>query len=123
MFTSKEKKFIQSRDICRLATCSGNKPHCVPVGYVFSDGSFYIPTAKKTKKVKDIEKNPEVCIVIDDDKAAGIMIKGKAEITDAGKASPLRKSMENLGWTIGGFKNTFLIVIKPKKKVSWKLDI
>lgn len=123
MFTAKEKKFIQSRDICRMATCVGGKPHCVPVGYVFSDGSFYIPTAKKTKKTRDIEKNPEVCIVIDDDRDAGIMITGKAEITDAGKASPLRKSMENLGWKIGGFGNASLIVIKPKRKVSWKLDI
>lgn len=123
MFTAKEKRFIESNDICRLATCFEGKPHCVPVGYVFSEGSFYIPSSKNTKKVSNIEKNPEVCISIDDNKEAGMMITGKAEITDSGKASPFRKSMENLGWKIGGFKETFLIVIKPRKKVSWKLDI
>jgi nitroimidazol reductase NimA-like FMN-containing flavoprotein (pyridoxamine 5'-phosphate oxidase superfamily) len=87
--TIEELNFINKNECCRLATCSRNKPHVVPVSYIFSKGFFYIATDYKTKKLFNIKNNPYVSIVIDIYKPfnnKGIVINGNVELVENGKS-------------------------------------
>jgi nitroimidazol reductase NimA-like FMN-containing flavoprotein (pyridoxamine 5'-phosphate oxidase superfamily) len=125
--TIEELSFINKNECCRLATCSKNKPHVVPVSYIFSEGFFYIATDYKTKKLSNIKNNPFASIVIDIYKAfdnKGIVINGGVELVENGKPfldvydlffkkfEWVRKSP----WTEG--ESPFLKII-PQSKASW----
>jgi len=62
----KSKEFLKSQKILRLATvdCAGN-PYIVPVWYKYINGKFYIGTNTRTRKAKNIKKNPRVSFCID----------------------------------------------------------
>lgn len=85
-FTSRELGFINAHEICRLATCSKNEgPHVVPVTYASVDGTFYIATDYKTKKLQNIQQDNRVALVIDAYKPnRAILIHGKAAIIERG---------------------------------------
>lgn len=60
------KEFLKSQKILRLATIdtSGN-PHIVPVWYMYINNKFYVGTNTRTKKAKNIKKNPKVSFCVD----------------------------------------------------------
>ena len=128
--TVKELDFINKNECCRLATCYQNKPHVVPVSYIFSEGSFYIATDYKTKKLSNIKNNPYASIVIDiynPFNHKGIVINADVELVENGqsfhfifdlffnKFEWVRKSP----WTEG--EAPFLRII-PKSKSSWGFE-
>lgn len=123
-FTPAETRFIQSRDTCRLATIGGDGwPHCVPVGYLYGRGMFYIPSARTAKKISNLRANGRACIVIDDEnsKERGIMIQGQARIVGDRRFAKLGDWMESkTGWTMAS--DTVMVVFKPVRKASWKLS-
>ena len=58
-FTRKEAYLIESNDVLALSTVSQNGwPHCVPVSYVYLDGRFYVPASSKSKKIRNLRRNP-----------------------------------------------------------------
>jgi PPOX class probable F420-dependent enzyme len=68
-------RFIREHRVARLATADGDgRPAVVPVCYVFDGGCFYSPIDEKPKavsqrglkRVRNIESNPHVSLVIDD---------------------------------------------------------
>ncbi len=62
----KTTEFFKSQKILRLATIDSKKnPHIVPVWYEFKDNKFYIGTNTRTKKAKNIVRNPKVSFCID----------------------------------------------------------
>jgi nitroimidazol reductase NimA-like FMN-containing flavoprotein (pyridoxamine 5'-phosphate oxidase superfamily) len=63
----KMKALIQAKDICVWATVSGDKPHCSLMAYAADDTchEIYMVTHKKTKKYKNLMKNPHVSLLID----------------------------------------------------------
>lgn len=112
MFTEKEKAYINSQHLARLATVSkSNQPDVAPVGFRFDGKKFSITgfDITKTFKYKNVKAgNDLVSLVIDDLasvrpwQARGIKIHGKAEITEAnGRAS---------------------LVIHPQRLWSWGVD-
>ena len=87
--TIEELNFINKNECCRLATCFRNKPHVVPVSYIFFEGLIYIATDYKTKKLSNIKNNPYASIVIDIYKPftnKGIVINGDVELIENGKS-------------------------------------
>ena len=80
--------------MARLATVdSENKPHLVPVVFVFDGKYYYVPLDEKIKKdkperlkrVKNIQRNPNVVLLIDEynedwSKLRFIMIQGRASL-------------------------------------------
>lgn len=69
------RHFIRDHRVARLATADGDgRPAVVPICYVFDDRSFYSSIDEKPKSVKErglkrvrnIESNPHVSLVIDD---------------------------------------------------------
>ncbi len=87
---------IREAKVARLATVDHKlHPYVVPVVFVFHQKSFFIPLDEKTKtvnprklkRVKNIEKNPNVTLLIDKyqndwKKLFFLMIHGKAKVID-----------------------------------------
>ena len=78
-------KFLKEQKVLRLATVGRDEtPHIVPVWYRFTSNLFHIGTNTRTKKVHNIMKNPNVCLLIDvginSPDINGVMITGYAEI-------------------------------------------
>ena len=92
----KTMTLIKRAKVARLATVDQKShPYVVPVVFVFHENSFFIPlddkvktvNARKLKRVKNIEKNPNVTLLIDKyqndwKKLFFLMIHGKATVID-----------------------------------------
>jgi len=105
----KPKSLIKRAKVARLATVDQKShPYVVPVVFVFHENSFFIPldekvktvNARKLKRVKNIEKNPNVTLLIDEyqndwKKLFFLMIHGKATVID-GKNSKLMDKIHKL---------------------------
>jgi len=105
----KPKTLIKRAKVARLATVDQKShPYVVPVVFVFHENSFFIPldekvktvNARKLKRVKNIEKNPNVTLLIDKyqndwKKLFFLMIHGKATVID-GKNNKLMDKIHKL---------------------------
>jgi PPOX class probable F420-dependent enzyme len=88
------REFIAVRRVARLATADGEgRPAVVPVCYVFDGESIYSPIdekpkavdARRLKRVRNIEANPHVSLIVDDysedwGELRWVLITGLAEI-------------------------------------------
>ena len=63
----KMKNLLKEKDICVLATVSGNQPHCSLMAYVADEDGrqIYMVTLRDTKKFKNLIQNPAVSLLID----------------------------------------------------------
>jgi PPOX class probable F420-dependent enzyme len=82
-------QFLAEAHLARLATCNPGtfQPHVVPVWYEWDGESIWISSFRSTRKVREIEQNPRVSLVIDspnpEGQAPGVVFEGIAElITD-----------------------------------------
>ena len=97
--TEKEKEFLLSHRVARMATVDkhGN-PLVLPICYVYNGRDIYTPLDKKPKRVsvkelkrvKNILENPNVSVVVDEysedwDKLGYIIILGTAGLLEYGK--------------------------------------
>jgi len=128
---------IKGVKVARLATVDQKShPYVVPVVFVFHENSFFIPldekvktvNARKLKRVKNIEKNPNVTLLIDKyqnnwKKLSFLMIHGKATVID-GKNSKLMDKIHKLliskypQYKKIGIGNS-CIMINPTKVTFW----
>lgn len=122
-FSSRDLALVKGRDVCRIATITQDGwPHCVPVGYLYRKGQFYIPVNKSSKKVSNIRANHRACIVIDDEKERVLMIQGHVEIIEDKRFIKLKRwIIAKTGWTIGEQSTGAILVLTPEKKAAWKL--
>ena len=98
MLSGKERRFVESARVARLATAdAGGIPHVVPVCYALIGDSLYVtidekpkrPGARVLKRLRNVMENPAVAAVVDrydDDwsRLAWVMLRGRAEILDCG---------------------------------------
>jgi nitroimidazol reductase NimA-like FMN-containing flavoprotein (pyridoxamine 5'-phosphate oxidase superfamily) len=117
-----ELDLVRAHNVCRIATVSRDGwPHCVPVGYVYRNGFFYIPTNKKSKKARNLRVNTRASIVIDDENERVLLIQGRAEVVVGERFRKLRKMMTSrTGWTIGEQSTGAILVLSPERKAAWK---
>jgi nitroimidazol reductase NimA-like FMN-containing flavoprotein (pyridoxamine 5'-phosphate oxidase superfamily) len=61
------KALVREKDICVLATVSGDKPHCSLMAYAADDDcrEIYMVTHRETNKYKNLKENPAVSLLID----------------------------------------------------------
>jgi nitroimidazol reductase NimA-like FMN-containing flavoprotein (pyridoxamine 5'-phosphate oxidase superfamily) len=88
LLSPSETRFLASNECCRLSTCDRNRPHVVPVSYLFYQNCIYISTDYKTKKFTNIKKNPHICLVVDHylpGNNKGLVLNGKATVVENGK--------------------------------------
>jgi PPOX class probable F420-dependent enzyme len=134
------KSVIDRARVARLATVdSENKPHLVPVVFVFDGNYFFIPVDEKRKKVKpeklkrikNLQNNRNVALLIDEysedwTKLAFVMIQGKATIitTETQGNIQLQEAYKKLTTKYSQYQKIGLsemcIIIKPEKVTSWK---
>src|SRR5262249_13901989 len=93
-----ERRFLLTRRVGHLATADSRAiPHVVPVCFTISQGTLYITIDEKPKRVagpalkrvRNIERNPLVAIVVDRydedwSRLGWVMLRGRAEILRAG---------------------------------------
>ena len=133
----KTKTLIKGTKVARLPTVDQKShPYVVPVVFVFHKNSFFIPIDEKTKtvnpkklkRVKNIEKNPNVTILIDkyqDDwkKLFFLMIHGKAKMIDEKNSKLMDKIHELLILKYPQYKKIGVgnscIMIEPTKVTIW----
>jgi PPOX class probable F420-dependent enzyme len=134
---------LHNSKIARLATVDpdNNQPYVVPVVFAFNDNNIFIPIDDKTKRVnsnqlkrvKNIQKNPNVSFLIDtyDDEdwknLFYLMIQGKARIINmVNDTDTIKKAHFLLSEKYAQYKNMIVgigdncIVIDIQKSISWK---
>jgi len=98
----KMKTLVKEKDICVLATASGNKPHCSLMAYATDDecSELYMVTNRDTRKYRNLVQNSTVSLLIDtrDEvqysgrlKAKALTVEGEFElIEEAAKKALVR---------------------------------
>ena len=117
MFTEKEKEYIKSQRLARIATTSKDnlQPDVVPVGFDFDGMNFFVSGKNllKSTKYKNILRNNKVALTVDDLKPGesweprGIRIYGNAVLTNDHE---------------GYMGRTSYLKITPNKKWSWGIE-
>jgi len=84
MATNEEREaFLGEANVAVLATVGpGGGAHAAPVWYLYENGEFVINTDRGSQKHRNIERNPEVTLVVDRRALPfyAVMAQGRAEI-------------------------------------------
>jgi PPOX class probable F420-dependent enzyme len=135
--TGKVLSIIVSAPVARLATVGNWRPYLVPVVFVFDGKKFFIPLDEKRKRiesdrlrrVKNIRKNPNVALLIDDysddwSKLFFITVQGMAAVIDDKHERLLARIHRLLRKKYPQYKKTGIgrscISVDPKKLVYWE---
>ena len=63
----KETRFLESRYVARIATCSSSAvPHVSPIYFANDTAAIFFVTEYGTRKFKDISENKRVSLVVDE---------------------------------------------------------
>ena len=87
IFSTAEKKFLESLEECRIATVHDKIPHVKPVSYIFDNDSILIATDYETRTYKNLKQNPKSALSIDIYKSGAhqaVCIQGDTEIIEMG---------------------------------------
>ncbi len=82
------KSFLDQPHLARLATCNPRtlQPHVVPVWYQWDGDSIWISSFRSTRKIKEIQQNARIALVIDTaidgDTNMGVILEGPSELID-----------------------------------------
>jgi nitroimidazol reductase NimA-like FMN-containing flavoprotein (pyridoxamine 5'-phosphate oxidase superfamily) len=136
------RELLVKEKTCWLATVTPEgRPHIIPINFGFFNGNVYIIfVSNKSKSVRNIKNNQNVCFGINIGEKPGkikcVLISGKAELIDeidALKQAHLKilpkyltskKDAEHFLQKLtasGAIKTRTLVIIKPLKITSWKL--
>ena len=124
--------------VARLATCDPEaRPHAVPVCFAYDGQTFYTPVDRKPKRagveklarVRNIERNPEVALLVDEyqedwGRLWYILVRGRAGILYTGPEHA--RALEHLRHKYAQYASIQLlpadapvIRITPDKIISW----
>jgi nitroimidazol reductase NimA-like FMN-containing flavoprotein (pyridoxamine 5'-phosphate oxidase superfamily) len=128
-FSSKEFKFLEENEGCRVATCAQEIPHIAPVSYYFEDGFFYFATDYDTKKYRNLKKNNKIAISVDiytPGRHRAVIVQGSIQFIEKG---PQFKRLYDIfykkfAWVRADpWKENEAPFVKiiPRTKVSWGL--
>jgi PPOX class probable F420-dependent enzyme len=140
VIASDVKELVERARVARLATVdSESRPHLVPVVFVFDGSCFFVPidekkkTVKpeKLKRVKNIQGNPNVALLIDEyydedwSRLAFVMIQGKASLASKTQGGiRLKEVYKKLVAKYYQYQKIgvgeMCIVIKPEKVTLWR---
>ena len=93
VFSAAEISYLQSQRLARIATAGpDHQPHVVPLAFRYNPETDTIDVGghdfAKRKKYRDVQSNPRVAIVIDDDddprRPRMIEVRGEAEMLPSG---------------------------------------
>ncbi len=135
--TAEQVRFLDGQRLAHLATVDeAGKPHIVPICYALMDGALYTPIDEKPKRgdpttlrrVRNIQANPEVCILVDTydedwTRLAWVQIRGRAAlVTDAMDRSRGLAALRDRypQYRAMDLESRPLIRVTPARVVQWK---
>jgi PPOX class probable F420-dependent enzyme len=125
-FTAKEAAFLESNEVCRLATASKDgRPQVTPVMYALDGSGFVIAVDYGTKKLKNVKENPNVALVVDRLRPTrAVTVQGKCEVYERGVEyrrllNLLMSRFEFYRKNPWGEGESPILRIAPNKAVSW----
>jgi nitroimidazol reductase NimA-like FMN-containing flavoprotein (pyridoxamine 5'-phosphate oxidase superfamily) len=132
-WSKEEKEFASVARTARVATVDEKGvPHNVPVCPLFDRDAVCFATEKGAKKLRNIEKNPAVTVVMDDyteawDHLRGIMIQGKARTVGRAEFTRLRKQLyakftQYRAQAPISDSDSVIVRVTPERKFSWGFD-
>ena len=77
------EQFLKQPHVAILATIGpGNRPHAMPIWYLYENGDFIILTGEGSQKHRNVERHPQVTLAIDrrDLPYYAVMIQGTATL-------------------------------------------
>ncbi len=128
--TKKEEDYIKKMTTCRLALAfKDGTPHVTPVVYVYDGKHFFVAVDYGAKKLKILEENSKVALVVDGTGrrgGGGIMVQGGAEVLERGKnylyaLKLLFERFESYRRNPWGEGEAPILKIKPQAKASWDI--
>ena len=78
-----KEKLFSGINIAILATVDNkNRPHAMPIWYIYEDGKFVMTAGKNAQKVRNIQRTCNATLVLDrrEPPYHAVMIRGRAEI-------------------------------------------
>jgi pyridoxamine 5'-phosphate oxidase family protein len=121
-FTEKELEYLKGQKLGRLATInSAGQPQIAPVGFRYNAELDAIDIGgrfmSKSKKYRNILKNPQVAFVVDDVlppwQVRGVEIRGSAEAVSTGGKQIFGENYQ---------ADEAIIRITPAQIIGWGLD-
>ena len=91
------KQLLKENDMCVLATCSANVPHCSLMAYASNDAGdvIYMVTRRNTRKYANLAGNPHVSLLVDTRSVGGLVGRsGVKALTVAGTFVPVSEAAE-----------------------------
>ena len=136
MLAARARAFVERQRIARLATAdAAGAPHVVPVCFVLAGDTVYVAIdrkpkradARSLKRLRNIDANPKVCLVLDrydEDwrRLAWVMLHGRAEILAEGaehaaaQALVQRRYPQLAAMDLGGLP---VIAVRLERIGSW----
>ena len=77
------EEFLKEANVAVLATVDGKgRAHAAPIWYLYDDGVFVMASGRGSQKHRNVERNPDVTLVVDDRTVPyyAVMVRGRAEI-------------------------------------------
>jgi PPOX class probable F420-dependent enzyme len=99
------EELLNQPNVAVLATVGpGGRAHAAPIWYLYEDGVFVMSTGRGSRKHRNVEKNPEVTLVVDRRTLPyyAVMAQGTAEIgPPLSEESRLKMAVRYLGEEMG----------------------
>ena len=130
------RELLSSRLVAYLATLNPNgTPHVVGMWFVWDGQALLLPTSRKTRKAKNLLRDPRATVSIDDSRGGfdlrGLTIIGRAETVDAPRSLELnreihRKYVTDRGLALDPVREYLLgdditIRLIPERVSAWDL--
>jgi PPOX class probable F420-dependent enzyme len=82
---AEREEFLKEANVAILATVGPAGAHAVPIWYIYEDGAFLMSTGRGSQKHRDLERNPNVTLVVDRRTLPyyAVMVRGRVEIGPA----------------------------------------
>ncbi len=125
--------YLSAVRIARISTVNKGKPHIAPVWYIYDGTHFYVSTGAKTRKARNIKKNPNVSLIIDSTdgmfRHKCVMVEGRADLSREGHPEVTKKIYARYLGGDQGLKHPFaqelmkgdqyVVKITPTRILTW----
>ncbi len=128
---SEQEAFLAEANVAVLATVGpGGSAHAAPIWYLSEDGVFTMGTGRGSQKHRNIERQPEVTLVIDRRTLPyyAVMAQGSAEIGPSlSEEVRLKMALRYLGEEVGrayiarrSGGDSVSILLRPSKIIEYR---
>lgn len=91
------RDYLANPRLGRIATTAGRKPHVAVIWYDYDGETLSITTGKSSKKIRNIQKNRNISVIIDSTLGGyfskGVILEGKADLADDEPDKKITRSM------------------------------